>query len=90
MKTGTLDRNRTCDLKLRRLPLYPTELPGHTSILSNSKHQIPPRSAVAVSPAHGKNTNNTLAIRLRACAPKPLRRRRREGEKESQIPNLKG
>jgi hypothetical protein len=26
---GTPDRDRTCDLQLRRLPLYPTELPGH-------------------------------------------------------------
>lgn len=25
---GTPDRNRTYDLQLRRLPLYPTELPG--------------------------------------------------------------
>lgn len=26
---GTPDRNRTCDPQLRRLLLYPPELPGH-------------------------------------------------------------
>ena len=28
-KNGVPNRNRTCDLPLRRRPLYPTELPGH-------------------------------------------------------------
>ncbi len=31
---GTPDRSRTCDPQLRRLLLYPTELPGHMDIVS--------------------------------------------------------
>ena len=29
LRTGALDRNRTCDLKSRSLALYPTELQAH-------------------------------------------------------------
>ena len=50
---------------------------GISVVVTSTKFQTPPRSAVAVSPAHGNNASNTLAIRLR------------EGEKESQIPNFK-
>ncbi len=37
---GVPDRNRTCDVSLRRRTLYPTEVPGQNQIIKNTIYII--------------------------------------------------